>query len=809
MVLPPREINPRDTRATLQSILRRWFPLSDAVLRMIIRTVPDPISAQQHRLFTLLPGVMEAGLLNAASVDHATNSSTSEQPEVTEKKEDTPPQVFDSAAVRLPLELAPQPRTPELCAQINHSYDNVKLSVANCANDSDAPVVVFVSKMVPVRVAELSQRDLAVVNARFAQKEAEARKLAGEEDSEFPVATTLNPESEVFIALARVFSGVLKRDSPLYVLGSKYDPLADISSTNGVVGGVTTGAQQADVNSLLANNGLTALPSDFTLGLYIMLGPSVVPVEQVPAGNIVGILGLSDYVLKTATLSSTWASYPMNSITFQSKPMLKVAVEPTSHMDLRSLERGLQQLHQFDPVVEIGIDKDTGQNTMTCLGELHLEQCVKALTERFAKCQVNVSEPLIAFREAVLAAESNTTAVQLPPPWSEISGLANARAGRYKLILGSGNVAITIRCFPLHLSLIRVLEDHASSSAGIDDSLTELHRHLQGCTSEADLIEAGANVKDHKFWFDFCTAVSQPADESEAKSVDPALLSTAATVTEEEGKNEAAVRQTRNRVLAVGSQYHPTNMLLLASDVSVSIWQTAVPATTTHLTTQQAAQLNNTADICTASDGAANALLKKFTGDECPVAFYKLWARLHSACSAAFRMAVEAGPLMREAVHGAGFCVENIEFNAALCNSVLSPSELSEVYCSEHIAHLAESATGSTSILTGQLISDFKDALHISMLSLPMRIVEPVYKCDLQCDQSQLGNLYAVLAQRRGEVTNEDIIEGTSLFLLSAQLPVYNSFGFAQQLLKKTSGQGTAPQLSFSHWSKVETDPFW
>ena len=44
----------------------------------------------------------------------------------------------------------------------------------------------------------------------------------------------------------------------------------------------------------------------------------------------------------------------------------------------------------------------------------------------------------------------------------------------------------------------------------------------------------------------------------------------------------------------------------------------------------------------------------------------------------------------------------------------------------------------------------------------------------------QLGNLYAVLSKRRGRVTKEDIIDGTSLFLLSATLPVAESFGFAQ-----------------------------
>jgi translation elongation factor EF-G len=172
-------------------------------------------------------------------------------------------------------------------------------------------------------------------------------------------------------------------------LGSKYDPRSDprgAATSTKDSGADETSGEKAQVDI----SGLTPLPADMTMGLYIMLGPSVVPVEQVPAGNIVGIVGLSELILKTATLSSTWATYPMNAITFQSKPMLKVAVEPISHVDLRALEFGLQQLHQFDPVVEIGVDGDTGQNTMTCLGELHLEQCVKALTERFAKYVLNI-----------------------------------------------------------------------------------------------------------------------------------------------------------------------------------------------------------------------------------------------------------------------------------------------------------------------------------------------------------------------------------------------------------------------------------
>jgi ribosome assembly protein 1 len=343
------------------------LPLSDAVLRMVIRTVPDPVTAQQQRLFTLLPGVSEQ--LSAPVGSAGGDACAAPLP---------PPSPESLEATRLPVEVALGPRTEAVREQIDSSYSAVLRNVGACVNSAEAPVVVFVSKMVPVRVAELSQRDVAMMNARMA-KAAAAENVGAEEAGPPP---QLRHDGEVFIALARVFSGTLQRGSRLYVLGNKYDPhsgarvMVDPAQ-------VTAGEEGTEGSGDLV--GLTPLPEDVTMGLYIMLGPSVVPIEQVPAGNIVGILGLSEYILKTATLCSTWASYPMKSISFQSKPMLKVAVEPTSHVDLRALERGLQQLHQFDPVVEVGVDRDTGQNTMTCLGELHLEQCVKALTERFAK----------------------------------------------------------------------------------------------------------------------------------------------------------------------------------------------------------------------------------------------------------------------------------------------------------------------------------------------------------------------------------------------------------------------------------------
>ena len=71
-----------------------------------------------------------------------------------------------------------------------------------------------------------------------------------------------------------------------------------------------------------------------------------------------------------------------------------------------------------------------------------------------------------------------------------------------------------------------------------------------------------------------------------------------------------------------------------------------------------------------------------------------------------------------------------------------------------------------------------------------------------------LGKLYAVLSRRRARVLSEDMWEGTQTFVISALLPVAESFGFADDLRKRTSGAATSPQLVFSHWEVMEQDPF-
>ena len=70
-------------------------------------------------------------------------------------------------------------------------------------------------------------------------------------------------------------------------------------------------------------------------------------------------------------------------------------------------------------------------------------------------------------------------------------------------------------------------------------------------------------------------------------------------------------------------------------------------------------------------------------------------------------------------------------------------------------------------------------------------------KCPNCCVIS--GKLYAVIGKRNGRIICDDLREGTQMFSIGAVIPVVESFGFSEDIRKKTSGLAS-PQLVFSHW---------
>lgn len=59
--------------------------------------------------------------------------------------------------------------------------------------------------------------------------------------------------------------------------------------------------------------------------------------------------------------------------------------------------------------------------------------------------------------------------------------------------------------------------------------------------------------------------------------------------------------------------------------------------------------------------------------------------------------------------------------------------------------------------------------------------------------------MYAVISRRNGKVLSSDLVQGSGSFAVIAVIPVIESFNFAQEIRKQTSGLA-CPQLVFSHW---------
>lgn len=71
-----------------------------------------------------------------------------------------------------------------------------------------------------------------------------------------------------------------------------------------------------------------------------------------------------------------------------------------------------------------------------------------------------------------------------------------------------------------------------------------------------------------------------------------------------------------------------------------------------------------------------------------------------------------------------------------------------------------------------------------------------------------LGRVYGVITRRRGRIIAESLNEGTPFFTILSVLPVAESFGFSEEIRKRTSG-AASPQLVFQGFEMLDEDPYW
>jgi len=127
-------------------------------------------------------------------------------------------------------------------------------------------------------------------------------------------------------------------------------------------------------------------------------GPQRIIVDNVPAGNIIGLAGLKG-VNAGETLTSKEIE-PFESIKHIFEPVVTESIEARKPADLPKLIEVLKIIQKEDPTVKVEIDEDTGQHLISGMGELHLEVITNRIkTEKGV--DVTASPPIVVYRETI------------------------------------------------------------------------------------------------------------------------------------------------------------------------------------------------------------------------------------------------------------------------------------------------------------------------------------------------------------------------------------------------------------------------
>jgi len=131
-----------------------------------------------------------------------------------------------------------------------------------------------------------------------------------------------------------------------------------------------------------------------------MMGRYTEPIEDVPCGNICGLVGVDQFLVKTGTITTFENAHNLKVMKFSVSPVVRVAVEAKNPADLPKLVEGLKRLAKSDPMVQCIIE-ESGEHIVAGAGELHLEICLKDLEEDHACIPIKVSDPVVSYRETV------------------------------------------------------------------------------------------------------------------------------------------------------------------------------------------------------------------------------------------------------------------------------------------------------------------------------------------------------------------------------------------------------------------------
>ncbi|KAJ2733508.1 Cytoplasmic GTPase/eEF2-like protein (ribosomal biogenesis), partial [Coemansia sp. Cherry 401B] len=793
----PRDRRSKDRRVLLTAIMQGWLPLAQACMVAIVKQLPSPLDAQSLRLPPLVHGDSKSALEkkpvaprnDAERALYECSSGTIEAP--------VPVVAYIGKVVSVPRASLPeftdgkaqQDRTTMSAEEMRaKGRDAVRRELALTRGNSSAATPLSV--LSPSGVATPLSSGAGTPLPQVVAPEVPIDSLAEAMDSKLNLDEDAD-EDEILIGFGRLYSGTISVGDKLWAMQPKYNPKDPRTQSF---------LKQITVRSL-----------------YMMMGREFVRLQSVPAGNVVGIRGVAGAILKSGTLASDAQLCPnLASMHTETYPIVRVALEPANPQDIDRLVRGLELLNQADPCVQV-ISQTTGEHVLVTAGELHLERCLKDLRERFAQCEIHVSEPIVPFREGIVRQSGQPGVVlgeagssgrqlaiisKLPANSSETADVPRTKApdstprGQVMLTTANGQVTVTVQVEPLPEKTTRFLMRHESDIQRVVKHTSAYRRHYLSAAAKALEDETAAIAAKAE-------AAGDGSDEEEDKAAKPSRLSELGpwlngrlqqTFSRAKGWDPQRVEHIVDHGLRVfGPRRVGPNMLIYSKEVLERSSQPNTPwfrrreqnsrgsssAATPYLSDNEESESEDTPSSSADSARPANAARD-----------------FEESINSGFQLAMQSGPLCFEPLVGVVVTIKSVVVNTGTADG----NSIDGV----PTAHSYASATAQA----GQIITTVRDAIKIGFLQWSPRLHLAMYTCDIQATSEVLGKVYGVINRRRGRILSEEMREGTPYFIIKAAIPIVESFGFADEIRKRSSG-AAVPLLIFRGFESLDTDPFW
>lgn len=738
-ILSPRDLKVRDGQAVVRAVMSHWMPLSDTVFSTIVQHIPDPIEGYRSRFNRNLSGPFASVLKS----------------EITQKNSDPN---FDNLSLKTPLKYSIE------LNKLDCESDQVSENTLNSSSIHNPVEEAMISKVSDssgnshgkseeqIKI-DGKKKTIALISKLFSIPSIGEEK---EKDISDDMSTLRIAQSTEQMPLERVFGMTRLFQGTLYVGKKLYLIKNEISDDSG------ESVCSAD---------------EFILDeLYLLMGRDLVPVDRVGEGCIFGLGGVPIDLMgsncKYATISCDPFLPPIEVSQGEIAPIVRVAVRPSRLDQLDLVLSGLRMLCRIDPCAETFVQEENGEFILATAGELHLEQCLKDLRERYIprdpsnpKLLVDlvISPPMVPYRETIssnmcpnpntdqwkrLLSDYSTSFVFQDSNEHKTIGSHNKENSNGLLSLSSPehNLSISARAIPIPTEIMDLFNKYGKFlNAGMLHSLDIKFTNL--------------------FYQDLAKILP---------TLNPPWCTWSPSV-----------------FWGIGPRRRDCGANLLISLLDFS---------------EKNQFYNPSHGIQTFSSS--------------------IWA--------GFQLATEKGPLAHEPMMGVAFILEALEFSkpgpsthsrsvSPIGTYIDSKSPKTRLEDEDKIQkdedtsdiHMSNSSTMSTSEANkftfensiNSMIPLSRALFEATFLFWAPRLMIAVYRCTVQTNSEMMGRVYAALSRRHATILGEEYHEGTQFFTINSLLPVEESFGFADDLRGRTSGVAI-PQLQYGGFIALDEDPY-